>query len=145
MSIVPQPNILVTYASSVRGAWYRDVLTSQGFSVTMAEGGVECLSHLRGRPPSLILLEASLPWGGAEGVLDIRQHEDRLREIPVVLAAIGGVSASIYQMAGYSIQGYFSRIPSSHELSDFIWHVLRNPGASRSQSLLNDNRVALFR
>lgn len=144
MNIVPQPRILVACASSVRSAWYRDVLNSQGFAVTTSAGGVECLSHLRSRPPNLILLEASLPWGGAEGVLEIRQHEDQLCEIPVVLAAIGGVSASIYQMAGYSIQGYFSRIPSSHELSDFIWHVLRDPGASRTQSSPSDNRVALI-
>ena len=146
MNIVSQPKILVTCASSVRATWYRDVLTSQGFAVTTAVGGVECLSHLRGGPPNLILLEVSLPWGGAEGVLDIRQHDDVLRPIPVVLAASGGVSASTYQMAGYSIQGYFSRIPSSHELSDFIWHVLRDPrvSASSPQSIQSDNCVSLF-
>jgi CheY-like chemotaxis protein len=145
MNIVPQPQILVTCASSVRGAWYRDVLTSRGFAVTTTVGGVECLTHLRSGPPNLILLEASLPWGGAEGVLDIRQHEERLREIPVVLAAIGGVSASIYQMAGYSIQGYFSRIPNPHELSDFLWHVLRDSGTSSSRAIPTDNCVTLIR
>lgn len=144
MNIVPQPRILVACASSVRSAWYRDVLTTQGFAVTTSAGGVECLSHLRVRLPNLILLEANLPWGGAEGVLDIRQHEDQLREIPVVLAAIGGVSASIYQMAGYSIQGYFSHIPSSYELSDFISHVIRDPGTSCTSSLPTHNRVTLI-
>jgi len=120
-----RPRLLVACCSEHRSEWYRLTLTSFGFDVSVAAGGLDCVALLR-RLPQLLLLEAELAWGGADGVLAIRQEEAALRDIPVVLAAIDGVSASVYQLARYSIQGYFSRIPAAKDLAGYLHHALRN-------------------
>lgn len=120
-----RPRLLVASGSEHRSEWYRLTLTAFGFDVTVASGGLDCIDLLR-ELPQLLLLEAELAWGGADGVLAIRQEEAALRDIPVVLAAIDGVSASVYQLARYSIQGYFSRIPAAKDLAGYLHHALRN-------------------
>jgi len=55
------------------------------YEIETAQGGIECLIKLRSWVPDVLLLADSLPWGGAEGVLDHMRQDMRLRNIPVVL------------------------------------------------------------
>ena len=55
------------------------------YEVDTAQGGVECLAKLRNWAPDVLLLADSLPWGGADGVLDHMRRDPCLRYVPVVL------------------------------------------------------------
>ena len=53
----------------------------------VARSGVECLAELRRLTPDMLVLDAYLPWGGAEGVLAILEEsrEAWITEVPIVI------------------------------------------------------------
>lgn len=59
-------------------------LTASGWDVVTARDGLECLADLRRYSPDLIVLDSSLLWGGAEGVLSLLANK-LLPGVPVVL------------------------------------------------------------
>ena len=64
---------------------YCDHLARRGFAVRMASGGVTCLEMVRQFRPHLLLLSATLPWGGYDGVLGVLDEEPLLRPLYVVV------------------------------------------------------------
>ena len=57
----------------------------------MASSGIECRGKWREGRFDLLVLEAPLPWGGSEGVLEVIQTEARWQALPVILVAVGVV------------------------------------------------------
>ena len=57
----------------------------RSIALRSATGGVDCLAELRRWPPDVLVLDAELPWGGGDGVLEIMGEDDALARIPVVL------------------------------------------------------------
>lgn len=57
----------------------------QSIALRSATGGVDCLAELRRWRPDVLVLDAELPWGGGDGVLEIMSEDDALARIPVVL------------------------------------------------------------
>src|SRR5437870_1316196 len=64
-------HILVASSSAFRQCMYRDAIESLAHQVSVVSGGVECLAQIHAQRPDLLILEAPLFWGGAEGVLHI--------------------------------------------------------------------------
>jgi DNA-binding NtrC family response regulator len=108
--------VLVGSSSPYRQAHYEQHLLSHGFDVCVVPGGVDCLRELSIRTPSVLLLECSLLWGGAEGVLDVKSEESDWKDVPVVLLANDGVTTDAYRLARFPIYGFFSRFPSDNDL-----------------------------
>ena len=111
-----RPFLLVGSSSPYRQAHYEQHLLSHGFDVCVVPGGVDCLRELSIRTPSVLLLECSLLWGGAEGVLDVKSEESDWKDVPVVLLANDGVNTGAYRLARFPIYGFFSRFPTDNEL-----------------------------
>jgi CheY-like chemotaxis protein len=61
--------LLATDDDRLRSAGH-DHLTAQGYVVATAGGGVECVAILREFTPDVVVLDADLLWGGADGVLE---------------------------------------------------------------------------
>lgn len=59
----------------------------QGFEMEPAGNGLECLFLIRDFRPDIVVLEASLLWGGCDGVLDVMAQEPESAETPVLLVA----------------------------------------------------------
>ncbi len=115
-----RPFVLVGSSSPYRQARYEHELMNHGFDVCVVSGGVDCLRELAIRTPSVLLLECSLLWGGAEGVLDVMSEESDWKDVPVVLLANGGVTTDAYRLARFPIYGFFSRFPPDNEL---VWAI----------------------
>ena len=120
-----RPFVLVGSSSPYRESRYGLILERHGFDVCVVQGGVECIKILRKRVPSVMLLECSLLWGGAEGVLEIISDDPLMDRIPVVLLSNDGVTADAYHLARFRIAGFFGRIPSGYELVSVIKNALQ--------------------
>ena len=65
---------------------YQRLLSSCGYQVETASGGLECLGKLTDVVPDVLVLDAELNWGGADGVLTrLREEESPILAVPVVL------------------------------------------------------------
>ena len=65
-------------------AAYRDELCVD-FDLSTARSGLECLANLRVQAPDVLVLEPQLPWGGADGLLEVMQQIPRLAGVPIMI------------------------------------------------------------
>lgn len=126
------PRVLIATPSEYRRSWYLAELARHGFDVTVVTSGVECVELLRATRQDVLVLESSLHWGGADGILTVRNEEADLRSIPVVLISVDGVSIEMYRLARYSVQGFFGRRPSTWDLAATLHAVVRRTPARLS-------------
>jgi DNA-binding response OmpR family regulator len=66
---------------------YGEALEKDGFEVTTAGNGLDCLARLREFQPDILVLEPDLPWGSGEGVLALLAEDVTLR--PAVVVVLG--------------------------------------------------------
>jgi|GEM_PF-3545205 CheY-like chemotaxis protein len=125
-------NILVASPSKYRREWYRTELRIYGFEIVAVNGGTECLDTIETNPPDALILESSLRWGGADGVLSALNESGALRDIPVVLIAVDGVSVDVYQLARFRMQGFFNRVPFAEELAEVLNQAIHESSNSPS-------------
>lgn len=57
----------------------------EGFEVTTAPNGLECVDRLREQVPDVLVLEPQLPWGGGDGVLAMMHDMLDLAIVPVMI------------------------------------------------------------
>jgi CheY-like chemotaxis protein len=83
----PRRRMLVASGDDVVRAIGRATLGPLGWEVETAHDGLECVDHLRRTNPDVVVLDAELLWGGADGVLaDIADGD--CPNVPVVLLGI---------------------------------------------------------
>lgn len=121
------PQILIASPSKYRQEWYRTELDNYGLQALIVENGVECISALRTMPPpDALILESSIRWGGIDNVLIAMDEHPQLRQIPVAIIAVDGVSTEEYHLARFPIQVFFSRVPSAKDLATALVQSFRN-------------------
>jgi CheY-like chemotaxis protein len=76
---------------------YREVLSRDGFDVTTAPSGLECIARLRERVPHVFVLDPQVPWGGGDGVLAIIGEVPELAIVPVMVLTSGPQSCGMDQ------------------------------------------------
>jgi signal transduction histidine kinase len=65
-------------------AAFAELLASAGYAVRLARSGAECLSLIELRPPSLVLLDVSMP--GMDGLETLKRiRAGKHRDVPVIL------------------------------------------------------------
>ena len=64
---------------------YKLKLELDGYAVDVAGDGVEAVRMATGSPPDLIFLDIRLPKMDGLGVLEALRHDERTREVPVVI------------------------------------------------------------
>lgn len=62
-------------------------LTDQGYRVNIATDGLACLDYLRRYWPDVLILDRSLLWGGADGLLAQMREGNDLPSVPVILTS----------------------------------------------------------
>jgi CheY-like chemotaxis protein len=77
--------ILFADADPVLAEYYQAHLSRLGFEVTKAADGLACIAQLRQRTPHLVVLDAGLLWGRAEGVLALMQERSDVPDVPVLV------------------------------------------------------------
>lgn len=91
----PQPDVQELPMESVRvlladadaplAAHYENHLSRLGYEVTVARDGLSCVARLREWTPHLVVLDAGLLWGRAEGVLALMDEHADVPDVPVLL------------------------------------------------------------
>src|SRR5437870_5143231 len=96
------------------------LLRSEGYRVVEAADGEEAAKAIAAAPVSLVLLDLKMP--GRSGMEFLREHQDRLEEIPViVITALGGSAAAIEAMK----LGAYDYITKPFDLDEVLFTVRR--------------------
>jgi two-component system response regulator AtoC len=96
------------------------LLRSEGYDVIEAPDGTTADRHLKEGPLSLALLDLMMPGRGGLDLL--RDHHDRLEEVPViVITALGGSAAAIDAMK----HGAYDYITKPFDLDEVLFTVRR--------------------
>jgi CheY-like chemotaxis protein len=114
-------HVLVASSSAFRQRMYRQAVESLGHQVSVVSGGVDCIAQLRQQTPDLVILEAPVFWGAAEGVLQVMQDEQR--RVPVILVAAGNGSIDWFQLSRFRVSNLLFRVPTAHELSQAVANI----------------------
>lgn len=77
--------VLIADSARKRLDVYRRFLISCGYEVDTAADGIDCLEKLRRSGADVLIMDTSLPWGGADGVLAEVQQMPAADGMPVIL------------------------------------------------------------
>lgn len=96
------------------------LLRSEGYTVVEAEDGVRAGLALANPAVALALLDLKMP--GRDGMDVLRDHKDRLEEVPVIMVtALGGSSAAIEAMR----LGAYDYVTKPFDLDEVLFTVRR--------------------
>jgi CheY-like chemotaxis protein len=113
-------HVLIASSSAFRRDLYRQVIDGLGHEVTFASGGVDCIQQLHLRRPDLLLLEAPLLWGGADGVLQVLHERRNEFQSRVILVAVSAGSIDWFQLSRFHVDDVLFRLPTVPELQRAI-------------------------
>ncbi|MBS0204849.1 MAG: response regulator [Planctomycetes bacterium] len=78
-------NLLIANPDSFTTDRMRQYFVKRGYRVDCANDGLQCWEKLRRMSPSILILDANLPWGGGDGVLACMRSYPVFSRIPVIL------------------------------------------------------------
>ena len=124
--------ILVADDSPVIRAAVRDLLTSQGYEVHMAEDGVEAVQKFYEDPPDLVLLDLQMP--GLNGYVACRMIKEdwTVAHIPVLILTARRTAEDRYWAEKSGADGYITK----DELGSELLAAIRTASASLALSEL---------
>lgn len=70
-------------------------LRGEGHEVIVARDGIESVNAIRDTEPHAIVLSLELRWGGAEGVVEVLEHDDAFRRAKVITTGDSEESACV--------------------------------------------------
>ncbi len=80
-----RPTILVVEDDAALRAYYRSVLTLEGYTVVTAEDGVDALERIEEQPVGAVILDLGLPRLAGEDVGRELASHPSLRSIPIIV------------------------------------------------------------
>lgn len=108
--------VMAASPSLPRRLWYRNELERLGCDVETATDEPSCLAKASEFHPDVLILESSLPGGGIDEVLAVREREPSLKPIPVIVIDDRRDAAQTYRIGAYQLAGYWKSAPSADEL-----------------------------
>jgi DNA-binding response OmpR family regulator len=85
------PCILIADSDPELRELYQQFFSRHGWRSEAADGGIDCLAWLRRVLPHVLVLDAQLPWGGADGLLAVMRTDVYLHRVPVILTSLDAV------------------------------------------------------
>lgn len=119
---------------------YRECLLREGFRLTTASTGLECVARLRERMPDVLVLEPYLPWGGGDGVLAIMGQSPDLAMIPVMILTSCRDPHILNGVKRFPISDYHVKPLTPDRLAGRLRSLLDHP---RLRFILNDHNGRL--
>ena len=119
--------VLIADPNQSLQAVYRGTLSHEGFEVTAAFSGLECVARLREYVPDVLVLEPQLPWGGGEGVLAIMVGIPALATVPVVVLTACRDSRVMNPLARFPIRDYHLKPLAPDRLAGNLRTLLNRP------------------
>lgn len=106
---------------------YQGFLSQEGFEVTAALSGLECVARLRERVPDVLVLEPQLPWGGGEGVLAIMGEVPELANVPVMVLTSCRDPRLLEAVARFPVSDYQLKPLAPNRLVGRLRSILAHP------------------
>lgn len=119
---------------------YRDSLLREGFELTTAVTGLECIARLSERTPDVLVLDPHLPWGGGDGVLAIMGESPDFAMVPVMILTSRRDSHILDGMKRFPIADYHVKPLAPDRLAARLRGFLDHP---RLRFALNDRNGRL--
>lgn len=110
-----------------RATRYKTLLLRQGYEVAIADNGLTCVSSLRRRPPHVLVLDAGLLWGRAEGVLALMEEHADVPDIPVLVVYDESSGAALLALRRFSVCAYVAKSLAQQELDARIRKLVSFP------------------
>jgi DNA-binding response OmpR family regulator/sRNA-binding carbon storage regulator CsrA len=122
--------ILIADPDAFLSRSYREYFDRSGAVVSTAPTALACLDRLRDFSPDVLILEATLLWGGADGVLARMQEEPSLRPASVILTTQVGDRGLLYRLSPYKVDDYQVKPLSPRDLLKRVYFLQIARGAS---------------
>lgn len=74
---------------------YNKKLTKEGFNIMLAGDGEEGLAMIKKEKPALVLLDIILPKLDGFGVLEAKQQDEEIKDIPVIILSNLGQDSDV--------------------------------------------------
>ena len=103
---------------------YCAALRKEGLDADISTTGVECVEQLERAVPSLVVLDADLLWGGADGVLAILGDDPGLPAVPTMIISSENSRSALYQVAQYLVADYQLKPVSGKRLAQRVRFLL---------------------
>ena len=108
---------------------YEFFLEESGLEVAIASTALECVELLRDFEPDVLVLEAELPWGQGDGVLDLVQTEPDVPVRPVIVLSSRPDAEGHHRVGAIEVAEYHQKPLTSKELRDAIMRVYHESGS----------------
>lgn len=119
--------VLLADADTLLAKCYATHLSLLGFDVTTAGDGVECIARLREQIPNLVVLDAGLLWGRAEGVLALMMEQIDIPEIPVIVTYHQAGEQELPAVHSFRVSDYAAKPLTPSQLVECIRELLAFP------------------
>jgi DNA-binding response OmpR family regulator len=106
---------------------YREPLLQEGFHLTAASYGLECVDRLRESVPDVLVLEPHMPWGGGDGILAIMSEDPRLASVPVMVLTSCCDPQVLNGVARFPIGDYCHKPITPNRLAARLRKLLAHP------------------
>jgi CheY-like chemotaxis protein len=104
------------------------VLKFHDAKVRIADSGAECLKQIEKEPPSLILLDLSMPKMSGWEVLKVIRGDDALKHIPVITITAQVMAGDRERALEAGFDGYIPKPISVSSIVKTIQEILRTRG-----------------
>lgn len=120
--------ILVADDDPVGRELIREILESQGYSVTEAGDGASAIAAIQAAPPDLVLLDIRMPVLDGFGVIQALRRESRFQDLPVfALTAFAMYGDREKALAG-GFDGYIAKPIQVTAFRELVRRALGRPG-----------------
>lgn len=120
--------ILLGIPDAYEAAEYDSALRELGFEVAIAAHAVECLQEIRCAAPDLVILDADILWGGADGVLAVLAEDPAYPDVPAMVLGSRRSRAALYRLGRFSISDYQLKPLSAARLVRRVGTLLQPSG-----------------
>jgi DNA-binding response OmpR family regulator len=107
---------------------YELFLEGSGLEVVTANTALQCVELLRDCEPDVLVLEAELPWGQGDGVLDLMQTEPDVPVCPVIVLSSRPEAEGMHQVGAIEVAEYHQKPMSPKLLREAVVRVFRSSG-----------------
>lgn len=122
-----QKKVLIIEDTAFYQAVYRQRLLSEGFSVLVANNGIEGLRILFKERPALVLLDLVMDGMDGYKVLHIIRSQPEVKDIPVIVSSVKGASHEVDRAIGLGAVDFLVKATTSpNKVVEKIKEVMRH-------------------
>lgn len=102
-------------------------LSRLGFHVDHVSDGCACASRLREQAFHVLVLDAGLLWGRAEGILALMEEHFTIPAVPVLVSYAERDRRKLAELRRFGVCGFIEKRTTPQQLAAYIWRTIPFP------------------